>query len=163
MENSLDSHFGQVIGHQDGLVSGCIVLMEMPLSRLEELWSFASKSLPEFPQNFNVILFLDSLTMGHPMRVDQTITNKKFFDFSNQIRPPHISFSVRSFVIRNLVSAFLKSSVPAVDRCLAHERRPKGGLHHFISLCSAFIEFDTKFCRGESLSKLSSRPDCIVN
>ena len=34
--NCLESHFGQKVGGEDGVVDWCIVLLEMPQTRFEE-------------------------------------------------------------------------------------------------------------------------------
>ena len=46
MRDNLDAHLGQVVGHQNGLVAGCIVPVQEPLARLKEFWPLARKSVP---------------------------------------------------------------------------------------------------------------------
>ena len=36
--NCLDAHLGQIVCDKDGVVDWCIVLVEMPLTRLEKCW-----------------------------------------------------------------------------------------------------------------------------
>ncbi len=38
VRNCLDAHLGQIVCDKDGVVDWCIVLVEMPLNRLEECW-----------------------------------------------------------------------------------------------------------------------------
>ncbi len=47
--NCLDTHLGQIVSDKDGVVDWCIVLVEMPLTRLEECWPLPMESLPELP------------------------------------------------------------------------------------------------------------------
>ena len=51
--NCLDTHLGQIVCDQDGVVDWCIVLVEMPLTRFEECWLIPKESLPELPYNLN--------------------------------------------------------------------------------------------------------------
>ena len=49
VKNCLDANVGQIVCDKDGVVDWCIVLVEMPLSRLEECWLLQTESLPELP------------------------------------------------------------------------------------------------------------------
>ena len=49
MMNSLDAHIDQIVCDKDGVVDWCIVLVEMPLTRVEEGWPLPEESLPELP------------------------------------------------------------------------------------------------------------------
>ena len=55
VSNCLDAHLGQIVCDKDGVVDGCIVLVEMPLGRFEEYWPLPTESLPEplKPQHSN--------------------------------------------------------------------------------------------------------------
>ena len=64
MRDGFDPHLCQVVCHHDGLVGGCVILMEVPLARFEEFWPLAAKSLPELPQNLHVMLLVDHLALG---------------------------------------------------------------------------------------------------
>ena len=44
-----DVHLGQIVCDKDGVVDWCIVLVEMPLTRVEEFWSLPTESLPGLP------------------------------------------------------------------------------------------------------------------
>ena len=46
---------GQIVCDKDGVVDRCIVLVEMPLSRFEECWPIPTESLPELPENLNIV------------------------------------------------------------------------------------------------------------
>ena len=59
-------HLCQVVCHHDGLVGGCVILVEVPLARFEEYWPLAAKSLPKLPQNLHVMLLVDHLALGGP-------------------------------------------------------------------------------------------------
>ena len=49
LRNCLDAHFCQIACDKDGVVDWCIVLVEMPLARLEECWPLPKESLSELP------------------------------------------------------------------------------------------------------------------
>ena len=70
-------HLCQVVCHHDGLVGGCVILVEVPLARFAEFWPLAVKSLPELPQNLHVILLVDHLALGDPVDVDNTLAVKE--------------------------------------------------------------------------------------
>ena len=55
LRNCLDAHLGQIVCGKDGVVDWYIVLVEMPLTRFEECWSLPNESLPELPQNLNIV------------------------------------------------------------------------------------------------------------
>ena len=52
MRNCLDTHLGQNVYDNDGVVDWCIILVEMPLTRFEECWPLPTESLPE---NLNIV------------------------------------------------------------------------------------------------------------
>ena len=49
VRNCLDAYLGQIVCDKDGVVDWCIVLVEIPLTRLEECSSLPTESLPELP------------------------------------------------------------------------------------------------------------------
>ena len=55
----------------------CIVLVEMPLIRFEECWHLPTESLPELPQNLNIVFLVDCLSSGNPVHVDHASAVKK--------------------------------------------------------------------------------------
>ena len=63
LKNYLDAHLGQIVCDKDGVVDWCIVLLEMPLSRFEVCWPLPRESLPELPQNLNIVTLTLTLTL----------------------------------------------------------------------------------------------------
>ena len=55
LRNCLDAHLGQIVCDKDEVVDWCIVLVEMPLSRFEECRTLPTESLPELPENLNIV------------------------------------------------------------------------------------------------------------
>ena len=55
VRNCLDAHLGLIVCDNDGVVDWCIVLLEMPLTRFEECWPLPMESLPELPENLNIV------------------------------------------------------------------------------------------------------------
>ena len=55
----------------------CIVLVEMLLTRFEECWPLPTESLPELPENLNIVFLVDCLSSGNPMHVDHASAVKK--------------------------------------------------------------------------------------
>ena len=53
--NCLDARLGQIVCDKGGVVDWWIVLVEMPQSRFEEYWPLLTESLPELPQNLNIV------------------------------------------------------------------------------------------------------------
>ena len=49
VKNSIDADLGQIVCDKDGVVDWYIVLVEMPLTRLEACWPLPTESLPELP------------------------------------------------------------------------------------------------------------------
>ena len=80
MRDGFDPHLCQVVCHHDdhdGLVGGCVILVEVPLARFEEFWPLAAKSLPELSQNLHVMLLVDHLALGDEVDVDNTLAVKE--------------------------------------------------------------------------------------
>ena len=86
VRDSLDALLCQVVRqcdkvmshHYDGLVGGCIVLVQVPLARFEEFWPLTAKSLAEIPQNLHIVFLVDHLTMGDPVDVDDALAVKEW-------------------------------------------------------------------------------------
>ena len=55
MGNCLDAHLGQIVCDKDGVVDWCMALVKMPLTRFEECLPLPTESLPELPNNLNII------------------------------------------------------------------------------------------------------------
>ena len=92
MSNCLDDHLGQIVSDKDGVVDWCIVLVEMPLAPFEECWPLPTESLPELPENLNIV----TLTL--------TLWPKLWcIDF---LTPP------TPLIIPHRLSAFLESLMP---------------------------------------------------
>ena len=49
----------------------------MPLTRFEEYWPLPTESLPELPQNLNIVFLVDYLSSGNPVHVDHASAFKK--------------------------------------------------------------------------------------
>ena len=56
VRNCLDAHLGQIVCDKDGVVDWCIVLVEMPLTQIEECWLLPTESLAEPPQNLIIVI-----------------------------------------------------------------------------------------------------------
>lgn len=74
---SLDCRKDDTPYQPSSCLPGWIVLMQVPLTRLEEFWFLATKSLSELTQNPYIVLFVDCLSMGDPVDVDDTLIFKK--------------------------------------------------------------------------------------
>lgn len=57
VRDRLDGDVIQIVSQWDRLVAWCIVLVQVPLARLEDLWPLATKSFPEL---LRLNLFLNS-------------------------------------------------------------------------------------------------------
>ena len=68
-----DTHLCQTIGYQDGFLDWCIFLIQVPLTRLEEIWLSETESFPELSQNLFIVLFVDSPFRGNIMYVDDAL------------------------------------------------------------------------------------------
>ena len=74
----MDAHLGQMAGHHNGVMYRCIVLVQVPLPRLEvEFWPLATKSLPELSQNLYAAFFVDRLARRNPVDVDHALAVEK--------------------------------------------------------------------------------------
>ena len=61
--NCLRAHLGQIVCDKDAVVDWCIIMVEMPLTRFEEYCPLPTESLPELPQNLNVLALSLTLTL----------------------------------------------------------------------------------------------------
>ena len=77
MRNYLFAHLSQIVCDKDEVVDWCIVLVEMPLTRLEECWPLPTESFAELPQNLNILFLVDFLSSGNPVHLDHASAVKK--------------------------------------------------------------------------------------
>ena len=73
MRNCLDAHLAQIVCDKDGVMDWCIVLVEMPLTRLKECWPLLTESL----LNLNIVFLVDCLYSGNTVHVDHANAVKK--------------------------------------------------------------------------------------
>ena len=122
LKSCLDVHLAQIVCDKDEVVDWCIVLLEMPLTRSEECWSLPKESLPELPQNLNIVTL--TLTLW-PINSDVLIS----------LHLPHLSSS-------------LTYSLPSLNP-LCHSKTDvrfmQDGLNHSIRFCGIFPSLKQDF------------------
>ena len=120
--NCLHALLGQIVCDKDGVVDWCIVLVEMPLTRLEKCWPLPIESLPE-PQRSN----------PNP----NPLANQLWcIDF---LTPP------TPLIFPYTLPAFFESLMSLKNWCSIHVRFSKSNLKHFIHFYGIFCKFKTQF------------------
>ena len=139
VRSCLDAHLGQIICDKDGVVDGCIDLVEMPLTRFKECWPLPTESLSELPENLNIVtLTLWPINSG-------VLTS---------LLLPHLSSSLTNSVPSlNLLCHSKTDAQFMQDGRKAVWSIPYISVAFFPSLKQNFLA-----CHS---SKVSSRPDCI--
>ena len=141
MSNCLDAYLGQIVCDKDGVVDWCIVLKEMPLSRLEECWPLPTESLLELPLNLNIVTL--TLTLWP---INSGVLTSLLF--------PHLSSSLTD----SLPSLNLLCHSKTDTRFMQEGRKavwsiPYVSVAFFLNLKQNFIAYRT--------SNVFSSPDCI--
>ena len=126
--------------YKDGVVDWCIVLVEMLPTRFEEYLSILTESLPELPENFNIV----TLTLNlWPIN----------FGLLTPLLLPHLSSSLTDSLPSLNLFCYTKLML---DSCKIVEKQSEA-FHRFLW---HFSSFKHNYVAYRSC-KVSSRPDCI--
>ena len=138
LRNCLDAHLSQIVCGKDGVMDWCIVLVEMRLTRFEEL-----------------LASTDGISSTTPLKSQHSNPNPNplakqlwFIDFLTPSTP---------LIIHHRLTAFLESLMPLKNSCSIHTRCSKSSLKHSIRFCGIFPSLKHNFIAYRS-SKVS---DCI--